>query len=200
MPINRIVSSKRGKAAIAAIIAASVGGYVTLSSGYKVHDDTALAVIYLTKGWEGRALTAYLDRIPKPPRWTICDGDTDNVKAGMVETNAGCDKRLAIKIERDYRSKLVKCVPDWGRQPLSWRAAAIDLSWNLGPAGVCNSSSVREIINATAEKREPNYNKVCEDLTKFNRSSGRVITGLVLRREMGDASRIGEGELCVSGL
>lgn len=39
-----------------------------------------------------------------------------------------------------------------------------------------------------------------EAATVFNRVGGRMVIGLVNRREMGDPSRIGEAELCVSGL
>lgn len=200
MPVNKVTSSKRGKAAIASILAISIGGMVTLFGGTKVHEDTALAVEYLTEDWEGLQFKAYLDRIPKPPVWTICYGDTDNVKPGMVETLAGCKKRLYVKIERDYRAKLVTCVAQWDRQPLSWRATAIDLSWNLGPAGVCNSSGVGIVNQATKLGKKPDYRASCERFTLFNRSGGKVINGLVLRREMGDANRIGEAELCLSGI
>jgi hypothetical protein len=37
-------------------------------------------------------------------------------------------------------------------------------------------------------------------MTWFNRAGGRVIVGLKKRREMGDASRMGELELCLEGL
>ena len=36
--------------------------------------------------------------------------------------------------------------------------------------------------------------------TAFNRAGGRMVVGLANRRGMGDAARIGEGELCASGL
>jgi lysozyme len=200
MPINRIAPSKRGAAAVTAIMAAATAGYVMLFPGLTVHDDTALAVKYLTKDWEGRRLVAYLDKIPKPPRWTICDGDTTNVKPGMVETNDGCNKRIAVKMERDYRSRLVSCVSQWDKQPISWRAAALDLSWNLGPQGVCNSSAVGVVNEALRKGKKPDYINSCGLFTLYNRSGGKVVNGLVKRRENGDATRIGEAELCLSGL
>lgn len=191
--------SPRAAAAIATIVAAAVGGFVTLSSGYKVHDDTALSIRYLTGPWEGRRLVAYWDRLPKPPRLTICDGDTTNVKPGQIETDAGCDKRVAVKMERDYRPALVACVPDWDKHPLGWRGAMLDLTWNIGPGAACNSSAVGVIKEAARLKRVPDYKQSCGLATLYIKSGGVTYDGLRKRRGMGDASRIGDGEMCVTG-
>jgi GH24 family phage-related lysozyme (muramidase) len=175
-------------------LAASIGGYVTIFRGLPpVHDDVALAIDTLVTPWEGDALKAYLDTLPKPPRWTICQGDTDGVKPGMVETQAGCNKRVATKMERDYRPYLVKCIPGFDQKPLAWRAMMDSLSWNIGWPATCNSTAAR--LGLAGQ-----YMQSCNAATAFNNAGGRVIVGIVRRREMGDASRIGEGELCVSGL
>ncbi|MBB3411187.1 GH24 family phage-related lysozyme (muramidase) [Rhizobium sp. BK316] len=199
MPI-KLVPSKRASAAIASIVAMAVGGWATLPSGYKVHDDTALAIKYLTGPWEGRRLVAYLDTLPNPDRWTICDGDTTDVKPGQVETNEGCDKRVAVKMERDYRPKLVACVPDWDNHPLGWRGAMLDLSWNIGPGATCNSTAIQVVKTAVKLKKTPDYKASCGYATLYIKSGGRTYDGLVKRRGMGDASRIGDGEMCMSGL
>ncbi|HWU63560.1 MAG TPA: glycoside hydrolase [Ensifer sp.] len=196
MPITNLHQTKRGQAAIAAIVALSVGGYVVLPSGYKVHDDTALAVTYLTKDWEGRRLKSYLDRIAKPPRWTVCDGDTTDVGPDTVETEAGCDKRLAQKMEADYRPPLQKCVLNWDRQPLAWRGVMLDFAWNTGVRTACNSGGVKEVNAAQHEGRKPDFSKACENLTLYTNAGGVFIKGLALRHGMGDATRIGDGELC----
>lgn len=193
-PINKIRPSKRAAGAIAGILAVAVGGMVALFPGQKpVHDDTALAVRTLVQPWEGRSLKAYLDTLPKKPVWTICDGDTDNVTPNMVETPQGCDKRLATKMERDYRPPLVKCITGWDGKPLSWRAMMISLSWNVGTGAACGSTAARLGIAGQ-------FKASCEAATAFNKAGGRVYIGLVNRREMGDANRIGEAELCVTGL
>ncbi|NTG94263.1 lysozyme [Rhizobium rhizogenes] len=194
MPITKLRASPRAKGAIAAVVAATVSGYVALFPGEKpVHDDVALASTALVQPWEGRSLRAYIDTLPTKPVWTICDGDTDNVRSGMVETQQGCNKRLAVKMERDYRPALVKCVPGWDSKPLSWRSMMLSLSWNIGTGGACSSTAARL-------GREGQYQASCNAATAFNKAGGRVIIGLAKRREMGDSSRIGEGELCVSGL
>ncbi|MBB4952780.1 GH24 family phage-related lysozyme (muramidase) [Agrobacterium vitis] len=195
MPINKLKVSKRAKTAIAAIVfAAGAGGTLALFPGQKpVPDDVALAVKVLVQPWEGRSLKAYYDTLPTKPVWTICDGDTDNVKAGMVETPEGCDRRLATKIVRDYRAPLTKCISGWDGKPLAWRAMMVSLAWNIGPGAACKSTAARL-------GREGKYLDSCNAATAFNKAGGRVIIGLVKRRENGDVNRIGEGELCVSGV
>lgn len=192
MPINRIAASKRGRSAIAAVVAVSVGGMATIFGGYRVPDDVALAV-KLIQPWEGRSLKAYYDTIAKPPVWTICDGDTNNVKPGMVETEDGCNKRLATKLVKDYRAPVAACVGNWDKRPLSWRASTLSLAWNVGVGAACNSTAVKLA-------KSGNYKASCEAATAYNKAGGRIVQGLVKRREMGDAARTGEAELCVSGL
>jgi GH24 family phage-related lysozyme (muramidase) len=143
--------------------------------------------------WEGVELRAYLDTIARPPVWTICAGDTQNVKAGMVETPAGCDKRLRTRLIRDYYKPLAKCITGFDNKPPAWGAMMISLSWNIGIGGACASTAARL-------GREGRYLESCNAATAFNRAGGKVIIGLVKRREMGDQTRIGEGELCVSGI
>ena len=200
MPINKLRSTPRAKALIASIVAVTVAGYVTIFPGQpKVHDDVALA-IKTAMPWEGRQLVAYLDRIAKPPVMTICDGDTDDVRPGQVETPAGCDQRTAMKMEKRYRPELASCVAKWDDQPLSWRGMMLSLSWNIGTGGACNSTATRIVNDAIRLGKQPDYLASCNAATAFNKAGGRMIVGLAKRREMGDASRIGEGELCVSGL
>ena len=200
MPISKLRATPRAKALIASIVAATVAGYVVIFPGQpKVHDDVALAIKTATP-WEGRELVAYLDRIAKPPVWTVCDGDTDHVRPGLVETPAGCDQRTAMKMEKRYRPALVSCVAKWDNQPLAWRGMMLSLSWNIGTGGACGSTAARIDNDATRLGKHPDYLASCNVATAFNKAGGHMIIGIVHRREMGDASRFGEGELCVSGI
>lgn len=194
MTTIKLAPTRRARAAIAAVLlSAGAGGTLALMPGADpVPDDVALAVTVLVKPWEGRSLRAYLDTVAKPPVWTICDGDTKGVRPGMVETAAGCDRRLASRIVRDYRARLVACVPNWPAAPLSWRAMMTSLAWNIGVDAACRSTAARL-------GRAGRWLESCMAATAFNRAGGRMVVGLANRRGMGDASRIGEGELCVSG-
>lgn len=195
MPINKLRPSKRASAAIAAVLAAATatGGYVLLPTGEKVPPAVALAADTLIKPWEGEELRAYLDRIAKPPVWTICAGDTDNVRPGMVETPAGCDRRLVRRLTREFYPGLMRCIADLDRKPVAWAAMMVSLAWNVGVSAACNSTAARL-------GRAGRYAESCDAATAFNRAGGKIIIGLVSRREMGDRARIGEGELCVTGL
>ncbi|PKR87414.1 glycoside hydrolase [Pleomorphomonas diazotrophica] len=195
MATIKLTPSKRARAAIAAVVlsAGAAGTLALMPGAAPVPDDVALAVTVLVKPWEGRSLQAYLDTIAKPPVWTICDGDTAGVRPGMVETAAGCDRRLANRIVRDYRARLTACIPNWSAAPLGWRAMMTSLAWNIGTDAACRSTAARL-------GRAGRWLESCVAATAFNRAGGRMVVGLARRRGMGDAARIGEGELCASGL
>ncbi|WP_309550542.1 glycoside hydrolase family protein [Rhizobium rhizogenes] len=63
----------------------------------------------------------------------------------------------------------------------------------MGAQGACTSTAAK--LGGKGQ-----YVESCNTATAFNKSGGRMYIGLTKRREMGDATRIGEGELCVSGL
>lgn len=188
------MASRRAKAAIASIVAlaAAGGGLVVMSSGDRVPDDVALAATYLVSPWEGRELRAYPDPATGGVPWTICDGDTFGVKPGLVETPAGCDARLSRRMMQ-FRKQLVGCITNFERAPLSWRAMMNSLSYNIGTGAACRSTAARLGMAGR-------YAESCKAATAFNRAAGRVMIGLVKRRENGDATRIGEFELCREGL
>jgi len=185
--------SRRAIAAIAAIVMAAFSAagvlYVNTATG-PVPAAIVLATETLVKPWEGRELKAYRDVVGV---LTICDGDTQNVTEGMVETPAGCDRRLQRRMYDEFWPRLLACISGFERMPLSWQAMMVSLSWNIGWGGACKSTAAKL-------GRQGKYLDSCQAATLFNKAGGRVWIGLVKRREMGDAKRIGEGELCVSGL
>ncbi|WAC26446.1 lysozyme [Ancylobacter sp. SL191] len=190
MAPSKLRPTRRAGAAIAAVVAASVGGYVLLPGGDKVPAPVALAMENLVQPWEGRELRAYRDVVGV---LTICDGDTANVRPGMVETPAGCDTRLRTRLVRDFYVPLTRCIAGFEGKPQSWQAMMTSLAYNVGVGATCNSTAARL-------GRGGQYRASCEAATAFNRAGGKVLIGLQRRREMGDATRIGEGELCVTGL
>lgn len=193
MPTKPLRPTKRAAAALAAVVAASVGGYAIMpGTSVRVPDDVLLASTYLVRPWEGRELRAYPDPATGGKPWTICDGDTEGVRPGMVETTSGCDKRLVRRM-MEFRAALVACITGFSAAPLSWRGMMLSLAWNIGAPRACSSTAARL-------GREGRYGESCNAATAFNRANGKVFVGLVNRREMGDASRNGEGEMCVTGL
>lgn len=150
----------------------------------------ALAIGSLIKPWEGRELKAYRDIVGV---WTICDGETKGVRPGMVKTDAECDAMLLARVENDFYRPLTKCIGRFAEAPISWQASMLSLSYNIGTGAACGSTAARLA-------RAGDYAGSCRAMTRFNRAGGRVVKGLKLRREYGDANRMGELELCLAGL
>jgi GH24 family phage-related lysozyme (muramidase) len=155
----------------------------------------ALAVDALIIPWEGLVLHSHWDRYAKI--YDICYGETringKPVKPGMSFTKAECRAKLIERVTKDYYKPLTECIDGFEDKPISIQASMISGSYNYGPKAQCNSSAARLA-------RKNVYRQACEAQTAFNKAGGHTVPGLVLRREMGDAQRIGEAELCVSGL
>jgi GH24 family phage-related lysozyme (muramidase) len=196
MPVSKVTASKRGKAAIAGVMAAAVsaGGiwYVKGTDGAQHPASVVLATQNIEK-WEGFAGSAYMDRIANPPICTFGFGETKGCKMGMKITRSEAEALLAVRVERDFYTPMTKCIKDFAKMPVGVQASAIMGSYNYGVARWCHSTAAQWFA-----KKE--YRKGCDAATAFNRAGGRVVNGLVHRREMGDAQRLGEAELCVSGL
>lgn len=198
MPINKIVATKRGKAAIAAaIIAAAAGGWqATKDSSPTVHPPAViLATDSLIRPWEGLVLKAHWDPFAKI--YDICYGETringKPVKAGMGFTKAECEAMLEERVYNDYYVPLTKKIPGFTSFPVGVQAAEISGAYNFGVGGMTGS-------RAASLASKGRYREACEAQTAWNKAGGQIVNGLVKRREMGDAQRAGEAEVCVSGL
>lgn len=196
MPINRITSSKRGKAAIAgATLAAILAGGGTFFADSTPPAAVILATDSLIKPWEGLVLKSHWDPFAKI--YDICYGETringKPVTPGMSLTKAQCDEILQKRVYADYYVPLTKKIPGFTSFPVSVQASQTSGAYNFGVTGMVNSTAARL---ASAGR----YREACEAQTAWNRAGGQIVNGLVKRREMGDAQRIGEAEICVSGL
>lgn len=194
MPINKIVKTKRAKAAIAAaLIAASVGGWQATKPYTADNPPPAvvLATDALIKPWEGLVLKSHWDRYAKI--WDICYGETKDIGPGMTKTVAECDAMLKRRVFTDYYLPLTRRIKGFTSFPISVQATMVSGAYNFGVSGMVNSTAARLAVQGR-------YREACEAQTAWNKAGGRVVRGLVLRREMGDAQRIGEAEVCVSGL
>lgn len=204
MPINKIVTTKRGKAAIAAaVVAAAAAGWA--SQRDTTPDVLPPAVILATDKlilpWEGMVLTSHWDRFAKI--YDICAGitkiDGKPIRPGMKFTRAECEAITRKQIYHDYYLPLVRGVPGYTAFPVGVQAAMLSGAYNFG-VGSLKSKNGMAGSTATRWHMQGEYRKGCEAQTAFNKSGSIVVDGLVKRREMGDAQRIGEAEICVSGL
>lgn len=168
------MASKRAKAALA--------------SGLGL---VALTATYLTVPWEGMENHAYYDKLGRV--WTVCLGETKDVQKGDYYTDRQCREKLITRLENDFRQPLRKCIRTFDQAPISVQASMLDLSYNIGTGAACKSTAARRMS-------ERQWRAACSAMTAFNRAGGKVVEGLKKRRELGDAQRIGELELCLAGL
>lgn len=170
--------SRRAKAALAAAVAAGMSL-------------VAFTGTYLTQPWESKRNVAYWDSHGQV--WTVCYGETLGVKKGDTYSDRECLAMLERRMEQDYLRPISQCIGGWSTVPFSVQASFLDLSYNIGVGAVCNSTAARR---AAAK----DWAGACQAMTWFNRAGGKVLRGLQLRREDGDAARIGEREICLAGL
>jgi lysozyme len=144
----------------------------------------ALIVSPLVTKWESggkQHLTAYRDIVGI---WTICDGDTSNVRPGMVETPEGCERRLEAQLVA-HAEPVLRCTPVLRDRP-DQLAAAVSLAYNIGTAAYCRSTVARR-FNAG------DLRGACDAFLMWTKAGGRVVQGLVNRRR-------DERSICLRGL
>lgn len=129
-----------------------------------------LAAAALIKPWEGRELEPYRDIVNV---LTVCYGDTHGVENRKYSVQE-CEQRLQSDLGRRLVA-MTQCV----NRPLyehEW-AAVLSLAYNVGTQVVCGSGLVRKI-----NEGQP-ATVWCYELRKWNRAGGRVVQGLINRRE-----------------
>jgi GH24 family phage-related lysozyme (muramidase) len=136
--------------------------------------------------WEGTKQLAYRDIVGV---LTICSGDTRNVRPGQFASMEECRERTA-KIMTDFGGDVRSLAPGISGSPYEW-GAHTTFAGNIGMGGYRRSSTYRLFV--TGRRVE-----ACRAMRLWNKAGGRVVSGLVNRRE-GDGRRIGEYELCLAG-
>ncbi|KQP62246.1 lysozyme [Methylobacterium sp. Leaf112] len=144
---------------------------------------TAFALLCCTTitGFEGMRTTAYRDSIGVP---TVCIGETKGVRMGQRFSVAECQAMLVKRLGEDYAPAIERCVT----RPMGddFYVAALSLSYNIGTGGFCRSSIVR-LYNAGDRRAS------CNAFLLYDKAGGRVLTGLVKRRQA-------ERALCLKGV
>ena len=121
---------------------------------------------------EGERTHAYRDPVGV---WTICDGDTQGVHEGQIETPAQCKARLARRIP-DYLGPVDRMMPGL---PDNRRVAYTDFAYNAGVGSLSRS-------RIPALERAGRWQEACTLLPTLN-----TLHGMVLRR------RLKEEDLCL---
>jgi lysozyme len=146
---------------------------------------TALGMlaILVVGGHEGLRLVSYRDVVGI---WTACYGETKDIRPGMKFTKERCDSMFLndglMRHERGMRA----CLNDPDGLPEKTYVAFLSLTYNIGVGGFCKSSVARAANNL-------DLISACNALLKWNKAGGRVVKGLVTRRQK-------ERKLCLEGL
>lgn len=128
----------------------------------------------IAKSFESCVLTAYLDTIANPPVWTIGWGHTGkDVHEGLVWTQAQADEALDHDI---LAADLLASVYSPGIEG-NVLEAITDFIFNIG-VGHYRTSTLCELVNAR------NWPAAKLEIVKWDHSNGKVVAGLLRRREL----------------
>lgn len=131
--------------------------------------------------FEGLSLDPYKDLIGTGQPWTVCYGET------AVEmrryTKVECDVLLQRSLI-EHAGPILDCLP--ADAPRTVKAAFLSWGYNVGTNAACRSTAVK-LANAM------DYRGACAQISRWDKSGGKVRRGLVRRRAE-------ERKLCESGL
>ena len=124
----------------------------------------------ILKYFEGCRLEAYQDSVGV---WTIGYGHTKGVYDGMTITQEEAEQMLLTELE-EYEGYIENMVA----VPLTQNQFDALVVWvyNLGPTNFKNSTLLKELNSG-------NYYAASNELLRWNKAGGKVLAGLVKRRE-----------------
>ena len=135
--------------------------------------------------YEGKSNTAYLDPVGI---YTICYGETKGVKKGDYKTDDECLQSLAADlVEHDKGMMKAISVPLTDYQ----HAAFLSFCYNVG-VKACTTSTAFKLLN------QKKYTEACNQLLRWVYADGKVLPGLVKRRE--DERKMCLGEIKIENL
>lgn len=141
----------------------------------------AIGIIATFEGFSNKAYLPTKDDVP-----TIGYGQTEyangrKVRMGDYITEKEAKNQLGILVEKKFVAKLEKCV----KVPLTQNEfdAYVSLAYNIGAGAFCGSTLVKK-LNAK------DYKGACEQIKRWKYQKGKVLKGLVKRRQQ-------EYELCI---
>ena len=138
------------------------------------------SLLAFVANWEGSSLSVYQDRLANGLP-SVCNGHTGpDVRVGDVWTKEQCDAIL-VKDATEHGQRLLACIT----VPLNQNQynAFSSFAFNVGTGNACKSTLVR-LLN------QGRYTEACDQLLRWNRANGKVISGLDRRRKA-------ERELCL---
>jgi lysozyme len=128
--------------------------------------------------WEGKENAPYRDIVGV---WTVCYGDTKNVKPGDRQSDAQCLGRLERQLLA-HAKPVLACVPQLKGKPNA-AAASVSLAYNVGVTAFCRSTVAKRL-------RAGDMANACNAFLMWNKAGGRAVKGLTRRRHA-------EREICL---
>jgi lysozyme len=136
----------------------------------------------LVGAWEGLRTTAYRDVVGIP---TVCFGETRGVQMGDKYTVDECKAMLGDALA-EFETGMRRCLTNPDKIPDKPYVAFLSLSYNIGTGAFCKSTVARR-ANAG------DLRGACDAILAWNKAGGRVIKGLVNRRQ-------DERKMCLEGI
>jgi lysozyme len=134
---------------------------------------TNAAALDLIKRNEGCELTAYVCPAGK---LTIGYGETGpHVVHGMRITQEEAEELLANRLEREFEAGVLKLIGDAPTTHNQF-SALVSLAYNIGLGGLGRSTVLRKHCDG-------DYEAAAEAFSMWNQGGGRVLRGLVRRRQ-----------------
>jgi lysozyme len=133
-------------------------------------------------GFEGLRLYAYKDVVGV---WTACYGSIVGIKPGMKFSVEDCNN-LLVKDLVKHEAGMRACMSAPDDLPVNVYVADLSLAFNVGVGAFCKSTVNK--LQKAGKLRES-----CEAFMRFVYAGGKVIPGLVKRREK-------ERALCLKGV
>jgi len=130
--------------------------------------------------WEGKRNDPYLDIVRIN---TVCYGHTGSDIQKRRYSDAECKAILEKDIYK-HAAPVFKCTPSLINRPYE-AAAAISLAFNVGTGAYCRSTADRRFDAG-------DWKGGCQAIGRFNMAGGRVVKGLVNRRNA-------EIKICMKG-
>lgn len=149
------------------LIAAGLSSTIALSGG-------------IVSYFEGKSNTAYLDPVNI---WTICYGETKDVRKGDFKTDEECLQSLSDELLSHHRQMIRYTTTDITEKE---EAAYLSFTYNVGANAFRNSTLLKKLNKGDRVG-------ACDELLRWNKAGGKVLKGLTLRRET-------ERTLCLEGV
>lgn len=141
-----------------------------------------LLAVGFVGGWEGKRNAAYQDIVGV---WTVCYGETRGVQPGDRYSDAECAAMLGQGLA-EFETGMRRCLRAPDAIPPKAYAMFLSLSYNIGTGAFCRSTVARRA-------NQGDLKAACDAILLWNRAGGRVVQGLVNRREA-------ERKVCLEGL